>query len=534
MKRIIRSCRSMRWPARLGLATAVVLASAIGARAIITNLILVSALHSPMAEHLDQAELLALVQNNQTEEAFDEAFEHGDELFETVFNAIDGVGANVGNGQRFTRIPRADLSGPGQWAKHVPSRATGPNAQACNSCHDQPTDDGAGGAAANVHRDPQHRAILGKMIERNTPHMFGAGAVQRLAEEMTEKLQSTRDATIANVCAGPSGNSKDASLVAKGVRFGSITVKRVSSGGSACPNSSSRRFVISLDRVDGVSADLVVRPYQWKGSVAFLRDFNRDASHNELGMQPVETVGDGVDGDGDGVADEFTVGDMTALAVYLASQPRPVTKAELAALNLTPPLTPQEQTSIANGAAKFRFAGCDSCHKPALGLDDAMFSEPSQNANYRDAVFPGGQDPVARGVTPLFPVTVDLTLDLPDNRIDVGGGQIVNLGNHVSDGNGGAIVSLYGDLKRHYMGTGLAEPIDEVGTGAAVFLTENLWGVGSTAPYLHDGRATTLTEAILEHGGEAASARAAFQNLSEANQHDVIAFLDSLVLFKQE
>lgn len=147
----------------------IVLASAVGARAIITNLGLIGTLHTPHAEHLDQAELVALVQSNQTEEAFEEAFEHGDELFETSFNALDGGGANVGQGQRFTRIPRADRRGPGESANHVPSRATGPNAQACNNCHNQPSDDGAGPASANVHRDPFHTGVLGKMIERNTP-----------------------------------------------------------------------------------------------------------------------------------------------------------------------------------------------------------------------------------------------------------------------------------------------------------------------------------------------------------------------------
>ena len=75
------------------------------------------------------------------------------------------------------------------------------------------------------------------------------------------------------------------------------------------------------------------------------------------------------------------------------------------------------------------------------------------------------------------------------------------------DSQGRALVDLFGDLRRHNMGAGLAEEIDEVGTGASVFMTENLWGVGSTPPYLHDGRADTLTEAILEHGGEAQTSR---------------------------
>jgi CxxC motif-containing protein (DUF1111 family) len=112
-------------------------------------------------------------------------------------------------------------------------------------------------------------------------------------------------------------------------------------------------------------------------------------------------------------------------------------------------------------------------------------------------------------------------------------GQEVRLGSLRRRANGtGAIVGLYGDLKRHRMGQGLAESIDEVGTGASTFLTENLWGVGSTAPYLHDGRATTLTEAILEHSGEADASRAAFVALPAADRESVIAFLENLVLFK--
>lgn len=533
MKRSTRSWQSAGWRIRLGVALGLVLATGLGARAIITNLVLVSALHQPQAEHLDQQELVTLVQSNQTEAAFAEAFAHGDELFETVFNALDGVGANVGNGQRFTRVPRADLAGPGQWAKHVPSRATGPNAQSCNACHNQPSDDGAGSAAANVHRDPQHSQVLGKFIERNTPHTFGGGAVQRLAEEMTARLQSERAAVIAAACSGPINGAQSITLRAKGVFFGSLGAKRVSNGGSPCPSSAFRRFVLNTSAVQGVDTDLVVRPFQWKGTVAFLRDFNRDASHNELGMQAVELVGDGVDGDFDGVVNELSVGDQTALAVYLASQPRPVTRTELASLDLVPAQTPQELAAIDNGAARFHAADCDSCHRPSLNLDDAIFSEPSQSAAYRDAVFPAGQDPSSRGVSPLFPITFDLTLDLPDNQIDIGGGQIVHLGNYVSNGSGGAVVSLYGDLKRHYMGPGLAEGIDEAGTGAATWLTENLWGVGSTAPYLHDGRATTLAEAILEHGGEAAASRNAFASMSTANQSDLIAFLENLVLFKR-
>jgi hypothetical protein len=73
------------------------------------------------------------------------------------------------------------------------------------------------------------------------------------------------------------------------------------------------------------------------------------------------------------------------------------------------------------------------------------------------------------------------------------------------------------------------------------FLTENLWGVGSTAPYMHDGRATTLAEAILEHAvsstdtaSEARASRSAYLSRSTFDKQALIAFLENLVLFKIE
>jgi hypothetical protein len=507
-----------------GLGLALLLGTATGASAFILDLTLVGLLHEAQAEHADQEEFYDLVLAGHGEEAFEEAFELGDELFETTFNALDGGGAKVGKGQRFTRVPRADLTGAGEWATHVPERATGPNGQACNECHRVPFDDGAGDISGNVIRDPLHSGQLNKFIQRNTPHVFAPGAIQRLAEEMTEELFDDRHDAKAIACLFGIGAK---SLSAKGVGFGTIIAVRTHV--SPCQVS------FNTSGVQGVATDLVVRPFQWKGSVAFIRDFNRGASHNELGMQAVEIAGDGTDGDGDGVVDEMTIGDQTALAVYLAAQPRPVSSLELNALGLLEtPLTTDEIAAIGRGATTFGQIGCASCHRPSLTIDDPVFSEPSQNASFRDETFPAGQDPLDELVDPDVPVTFDLTADQPDNIIVLPDSTEVHLGSLEADGSGRGIVRLFGDLKRHNLGSGIAEQIDEVGTGASTFLTENLWGVGNTGPWMHDGRATTLTEAILEHGGEASSSRSAFQGLTTSKKRDVIAFLDSLVLFKQE
>jgi CxxC motif-containing protein (DUF1111 family) len=58
--------------------------------------------------------------------------------------------------------------------------------------------------------------------------------------------------------------------------------------------------------------------------------------------------------------------------------------------------------------------------------------------------------------------------------------------------------------------------------------TPPLWGVRDSAPYLHDGRATTLEEAIRAHGGEAAGVVTKFRELTAMERDSLLAFLDTL------
>ena len=480
---------------------------------------IVDGLHGSFEEHVSQDVLNNLVENLQYQEAFMMAFEMGDELFEHNFTAADGVGAEVGGGLNFANVPRADLQGEGEWANHFPKRATGPNAQSCQACHNQPAGStSAGSVALNVVRDPFHTGEVASFITRNTTHTFGSGAIHRLAEEMTAELYDLVFTLLEQVQA--SGQTASVDLTTKGVNFGSLTI--------------SADGVWDRSAIVGIDDDLIVKPFQWKGNELNLRSFVVDASHNELGMQPTEIVGYGADGDFDGVSNELTVGDVTAMVIYAAAQPRPVTKLELAELNLIPALPQEEVNQIIWGEQLFSDIGCGTCHTPQMTLNDPVFREPSLSSYYRDTAFNTGQELMALGVNPAKAVSFDLTKDHPDNLIELADGSEVSLGSFESTANGGAVISLYGDLKRHDMGENLAESIDEVGTGAAVFLTKELWGVGDTAPYLHDGRASTLTEAILEHGGESLASRNAFSYLSEDEQAALVSFLDNLKLYLGE
>lgn len=98
----------------------------------------------------------------------------------------------------------------------------------------------------------------------------------------------------------------------------------------------------------------------------------------------------------------------------------------------------------------------------------------------------------------------------------------------------GASIHPYTDLLLHDVGEELADGREDYEAGPRDWRTPPLWGLGLVgrfgdgADYLHDGRARTVTEAILWHGGEARSAADAFRILSKTERDDLLAFLDSL------
>ena len=93
----------------------------------------------------------------------------------------------------------------------------------------------------------------------------------------------------------------------------------------------------------------------------------------------------------------------------------------------------------------------------------------------------------------------------------------------------------YTDLLLHDMGDGLADNRPEFQASGHEWRTPPLWGLGyagevagTDANYLHDGRARTLLEAILWHGGEAEAAKQSVIAMSTEERARLIAFLESL------
>jgi CxxC motif-containing protein (DUF1111 family) len=101
---------------------------------------------------------------------------------------------------------------------------------------------------------------------------------------------------------------------------------------------------------------------------------------------------------------------------------------------------------------------------------------------------------------------------------------------------------IYSDLLLHEMGEGLGgggggfyggesstpEDFDSTPVSPSEWRTPPLWGVADSAPYLHDGRAATLADAIKLHAGQAAASATRFAGLSDVQQEELVAFLNTL------
>ena len=115
---------------------------------------------------------------------------------------------------------------------------------------------------------------------------------------------------------------------------------------------------------------------------------------------------------------------------------------------------------------------------------------------------------------------------LPHATFQTGNHSIASLSNQT--------IHPYADLLLHDMGDALADHRPDFEATGREWKTPPLWCIGLTETvngvpaYLHDGRAATLLEAIMFHGGEGAKSREAVRNLSKADRDALIAFLRSL------
>lgn len=431
-------------------------------------------------QHMDQEKI------ESGELDFWQVFDHGEKLFAAKFNKYDGQGRPGTTGTGAAREP-------GSAPAFI--RTSAPESNSCAGCHNDPVPGAAGDIVANVFvlaqaADPVQDSVSAQFSnDRNTLGMHGAGLIEMLAREMTVDLHAVRDQAVAQ--AANSGASVTLSLDTKGVNFGAITA---AADGS-----------LDTSQVEGVDADLIIKPFHQKGVVISLREFSNNAMNHHHGMQSTERFGmartGSKDFDQDGHEDELTVGDITAVSVWQAALGTP---GQMIAND------PVVARAVIRGERLFGDIGCESCHVSSLTLNNPNFTEPNP---YN----PDGN------LTP-DETTAVFTFDM----------TAYGQGPRPAKTHEGKInVRAFTDLKRHNLCDDdynhfCNEQVVQAGVPTELFLTRKLWDVGSTAPFGHRGDLTTMTEAIHFHGGEARASRDQYFALSQQQQAEIIEFLKSL------
>ncbi len=421
--------------------------------------------------------------------AADYLFALGDEAFEAEIDRPGGLG-------------QGDAHGPPPLPAHNrrihDGERGGLDASSCRSCHFVGGPDGSG-APTQVALFRGDGENLSTATVRDAPHVMGLGYIEIAARHRERRIQSL--ARVARQQAADADEPVDIALVADGVDYGRLTAR---------PDGT-----LDTTEVRGIGPDLVIRPFGHKGRHATLVALVDEALQQNHGLQtasriaehrdqPLVYLGPGgpFDPDADGVQAEATAAQAVLLASYLSMLGTPA---------ITPPDDPALALTAARGRARFADIGCADCHVPALRVPDLQITHTARGDDPFTVDFDladAGRDPV--------PFRLDFSPD-DDDQIP-----------------GGIPVFAYTDLRRHDMGPALAEPVAEhLPDGADpipghIWLTRPLWGLADTGPYLHDGRAPTVHDAILAHGGDAEASRAAYRALDPAEQGALRAFLMTL------
>jgi hypothetical protein len=429
------------------------------------------------------------------------AIRRGRQIFQRKFQVGQGMGPTTNDGVGNPSFIGGDPS------------ITAGLADSCAACHGRPR--GSAGHGGDVVTRPD---------SRDAPHLFGLGLQEQLADEMTSALRAIRAEALNEAAAGEVPVTLP--LVAKGVNFGSITANADGT--------------VNTSGVVGVDPDLRVRPFFAQGLTISIREFVVGAFNAEMGLESFDNdlivaanggdvltpsgmllsgtidkieiapVGSPTeDGDLDEAVDEIPESIVDFMEFYLLHYFKPGTQ-----------VTPTNNAAVTMGRATFTAIGCNSCHRPTFTVaSDRRVADLETNfSDFNPAM------PMTSG-NPFNRMFAQATAFVTETDDASGLPTLKRHSNHSF-----VVRNIYTDFKRHDLGVNFHERNYE-GTLSTLFITEPLWGVGTTAPYGHDGRSDTLEDVILRHGGEAAMARDAFNALSPTAKGFVVDFLQSLVLF---
>lgn len=377
----------------------------------------------------------------------------------------------------------------------------------------QITGNGNGGGFQTTGFQQFSTTFLGLAAGTHTIKLIGLNNKKTFNNEFTN---FAFDDVVVTAALGPGPVTR--SLVSKGIDYGTIT---------ANPDGT-----FDTSGVEGVDANLRVKPFFAQGGTISMREFIIGAFKAEMGLEAWDPVlcaatdpvspqqvtspsgfvfdptldtferppvcDEFSDPDGDGIAGEIDPAIIDHLEFYL--------------LNYFKPGQGRVTQRAQDGLALMDNIGCTSCHIQNLTID----------ADRRVADVETVHDPLNGIFNQLF-ATASTRFGDP---VDDGDPFPQLLPAHEPF----TAENIFTDLKRHDLGKGFEER-DFDGSRIVEHITEPLWGVATSAPYGHDGRSMNLDQVIRRHGGEAQAVTDAYLALTDDDQSKILEFLNTLVLF---
>tara|TARA_R110002049_G_scaffold4601_6_gene32878 strand:- start:74336 stop:75994 length:1659 start_codon:yes stop_codon:yes gene_type:complete len=374
-------------------------------------------------------------------------------------------------------------------------------------------------------------SVLARLFQRNTPALFGAGLIDRVPErDMKAQFQAQK----------------------------------------RHPEISGRPSTLTDGRIG---------KFGWRANIATLLDFNDQACANEVGLetrrkpQPTDPTLPHYRNPSPDITDD----QIRAINAFVESLPPPSREF---------PNDSLARLEAERGETLFSSVGCAVCHVPNMGPAKGLYSDLLLHDMGYESYDLNHALPYIRRVIPATRYTMDVTRNVsgqqmtggyygPSEIIDVnktssqtfGDRQITENQRSGSRSNGFQFVAAKSpqttlqivNEKTETIGTDESETTSSVEasngqilktttrTKSKVFAhhylrihieptkfqqewrTPPLWGLRDSAPYMHDGRAETVLQAIAMHDGESAGTRDRFLNLSLADRNAILAFLDTLV-----
>lgn len=257
------------------------------------------------------------------------------------------------------------------------------------------------------------------------------------------------------------------------------------------------------ENVTGISGRVPQTPsgavgrFGWRGQIGTLHDFVLGACVNELGLQVsqnhpepenplgtlkwMKTPGARIEEANSRIPKyaqkvDLTPHECNSLTAFIGSLPAPV---HLNGTSLT------QSKAALDGQQLFNKIGCSDCHVKDVGPAEGIYS-----------------DLLLHDMGSALSDAVSAVPELDDSSMPFSGGYS---GGFVPD----QLVRITTRINQEWR-------------------TPPLWGVRDSAPYLHDGRAVSLDDAIRMHGGEAAASARRYRSLATLDRDRVIAFMSTL------